>query len=48
MNFKLEVIPAIENGLDAKEFNFETNEAVFELFLSDKSEQVFLKYLENN
>lgn len=30
-----------------KEFNFETNEASFELFLSDKSEQVFLKYLDN-
>ncbi len=30
-----------------KEFKFETNEAVFELFLSDKQEQISLKYLKN-
>ncbi len=30
-----------------KEFNYETNEAVFELFLSDKSEQIKLKHLKN-
>lgn len=31
-----------------KEFNYETNEAVFELFLSDKSGKVNLKYLKNS
>ena len=30
-----------------KEFNYETNEAVFELFLSDKQEQISLKHLKN-
>jgi hypothetical protein len=29
-----------------KEFNYETNEAVFELFLSDKNFQIELKNLE--
>lgn len=31
-----------------KEFDYEKNEAVFELFLSDKNMQVSLKYLENS
>ncbi len=31
-----------------KEFDYETNEAVFELFLSDERVQVSLKYLENS
>ncbi|MBU1658080.1 hypothetical protein KKG72_03390 [bacterium] len=31
-----------------KEFNFETKEAVFDLFLSDENMQVSLKYLENS
>jgi len=30
-----------------KEFNYETNEAVFELFLSDSEMQIKLKYLKN-
>ena len=30
-----------------KEFNYETNEATFELFLSDKSMKISLKHLEN-
>jgi hypothetical protein len=31
-----------------KEFDFETNEATFELFLSDKKSQIDLKYLQNS
>jgi len=31
-----------------KEFNYETNEASFELFLSDKKSQISLEYLENS
>jgi hypothetical protein len=30
-----------------KEFDFSKNEAKFELFLSDKKEQILMKYLEN-
>ncbi len=30
-----------------KEFNYETREAVFKLFLSDKQEQISLKHLKN-
>ena len=31
-----------------KEFNFQTNEATFQLFLSDKKMQINLKFLENS
>ncbi|MBU0721081.1 hypothetical protein KJ877_07025 [bacterium] len=31
-----------------KEFDYETNEALFEMFLSDKKMQVSLEYLEND
>jgi len=31
-----------------KEFNYETNEASFEIFLSDRKSQVSLEYLENS
>ena len=53
-SFRLELKPRGANFYNVsytlvkfKEFNYETNEAIFELFLSDRSMDISLKHLKN-